>query len=32
MITRLIHGFYARVRQDALLGPIFAGRSRVTPA
>jgi len=22
-ITRLVHAFYARVRQDALLGPIF---------
>ena len=26
MIARLIHGFYARVRQDAVLGPIFAAR------
>ena len=26
MITRLIHGFYVRVRQDAVLGPIFAAR------
>ena len=26
MIARLIHGFYARVREDEVLGPIFAGR------
>ena len=26
MIARLIHGFYARVREDAMLGPIFAAR------
>lgn len=26
MITRLVHGFYDRVRGDALLGPIFADR------
>lgn len=25
-IRRLVHGFYAKVRQDALLGPIFASR------
>lgn len=24
MITRLVHGFYGRVRDDATLGPIFA--------
>jgi len=24
LIARLVHGFYARVRQDAVLGPIFA--------
>ena len=24
MITRLVHGFYGRVREDATLGPIFA--------
>jgi hemoglobin len=23
MITRLVHGFYAQVRADALLGPVF---------
>jgi hemoglobin len=22
-VTRLVHGFYARVRQDPLLGPVF---------
>ncbi|MEJ8838721.1 group III truncated hemoglobin [Ramlibacter sp. AN1133] len=22
-VTRLVHGFYARIRQDPLLGPIF---------
>ena len=26
MIDRLVRGFYARVRQDAALGPIFAAR------
>ena len=26
MIDRLVRGFYARVRQDALIGPIFAAR------
>lgn len=26
MIARLVHAFYARVREDALLGPVFAGR------
>ena len=26
MIKRLIHGFYARVRQDTLIGPVFAAR------
>lgn len=26
MIHRLVHGFYARVRSDALLGPVFAER------
>jgi hemoglobin len=26
MIERLVHGFYAKVRDDALLGPIFADR------
>ena len=25
-IRRLVHGFYAKVRQDALLGPIFDSR------
>jgi hemoglobin len=25
-IHRLVHGFYAKVRQDALLGPIFGSR------
>lgn len=26
MLTELVHGFYARVRGDAMLGPIFAER------
>lgn len=26
MIARLVHAFYRRVREDALLGPIFAAR------
>jgi hemoglobin len=26
MIERVVHGFYARVRADALLGPVFAAR------
>ena len=26
MIERLVRGFYARIREDALLGPIFAAR------
>lgn len=26
MIERLVHGFYARVREDDVLGPIFASR------
>jgi len=26
MIERLVRGFYARVREDDLLGPIFASR------
>ena len=26
LIRRLVHGFYASVREDALLGPVFAGR------
>lgn len=26
MIERLVHGFYARVREDELLGPIFEAR------
>jgi hemoglobin len=26
MIVRVVHGFYDRVRADALLGPIFAAR------
>ncbi|MDQ8732309.1 group III truncated hemoglobin [Bradyrhizobium sp. LHD-71] len=26
MIDRLVRGFYARVRQDALIGPVFAAR------
>ena len=26
MIERLVHGFYAKVRQDALLGPVFDAR------
>jgi hemoglobin len=25
-VTRLVHGFYAQVRQDPLLGPIFESR------
>lgn len=29
MIESVVHGFYARIRQDALLGPIF---TRVIPA
>lgn len=28
MIHRLVHGFYARVREDPLLGPVFAARIR----
>ena len=28
MIERLVHGFYARVREDAVLGPIFEARIR----
>jgi hemoglobin len=26
MIERLVRGFYARIREDAVLGPIFASR------
>lgn len=26
MIERLVRGFYARVREDALIGPVFAAR------
>lgn len=26
MIERLVHGFYAKVREDALLGPVFESR------
>jgi hemoglobin len=26
MIERLVRGFYARVRDDAMLGPIFASK------
>ena len=26
MIERLVHGFYARVRRDALIGPVFEAR------
>jgi hemoglobin len=26
MISRLVRGFYARVRTDELLGPVFAAR------
>jgi hemoglobin len=26
MIERLVHGFYAKVRKDALLGPVFESR------
>ena len=26
MIERLVRGFYARIREDELLGPIFAAR------
>jgi hemoglobin len=26
MLSRLVHGFYDRVRRDALLGPVFAER------
>jgi hemoglobin len=29
MIDRLVRGFYARIRQDALLGPIFNSRIQV---
>jgi hemoglobin len=28
MIQHLVHGFYARVREDELLGPIFGGAVR----
>jgi len=28
MIERLVHGFYAKVRGDALLGPVFEARIR----
>src|SRR3954451_19051752 len=28
MIERLVHGFYAKVRADAVLGPIFEARIR----
>jgi hemoglobin len=28
MIERLVHGFYAKVRADALLGPVFHARIR----
>jgi len=28
MIERLVHGFYAKVRADALLGPVFEARIR----
>jgi hemoglobin len=28
MIERLVHGFYAKVRADALLGPVFETRIR----
>ena len=27
-VTRLVHGFYARVRQDEVLGPVFAQHVR----
>jgi hemoglobin len=26
LLTRLVHGFYDRIRRDALLGPTFAER------
>ena len=26
MIERVVHGFYAKVRQDPLLGPVFDAR------
>jgi hemoglobin len=29
LIERLVHGFYARVRADAVLGPIFEARTRI---
>lgn len=28
MIERLVHSFYARIREDEILGPIFASRIR----
>ena len=28
MIERLVHGFYAKVRTDALLAPVFEARIR----
>ena len=32
MIERLIHAFYGKVREDSLLGPVFAGRIADWPA
>lgn len=31
-VTRLVHTFYARVREDALLGPVFAAHVDDWPA
>jgi len=31
MIERLVHGFYGRVREDSVLGPIFAARITAWP-
>ena len=28
MIQRLVRGFYARVREDCVIGPVFAARIR----
>lgn len=32
VLTDLVHGFYARIRADAVLGPIFASRIADWPA
>ena len=29
MIERLVHGFYAKVRSDAVLAPVFEARIRI---